>query len=149
MKKLALACLMLTLSLVSARADQPKQGSAVMWFDLHVSSLQRSTSFYGPLFGWQFVEKELQGYHFALVKADGRLIGGLNPVARPANAMPSTSIYFPVDDLKASFEKAKSLGATVVFEPMNIPGDDYEGSIAMVNDPDGNPIGLLSTKKLP
>jgi predicted enzyme related to lactoylglutathione lyase len=50
------------------------------------------------------------------------------------------TFYVMVDDLQAYLDKAVSLGGTVMFPPMEIPGGG--GHIAMFADPEGHPIGL-------
>ena len=56
-------------------------------------------------------------------------------------------VYVQVNDVEASCQKVKELGATVVPGfPFNLSGD--VGAIALVRDPGGHPIGLYSRKLL-
>ena len=44
--------------------------------------------------------------------------------------------------LEDTIARAQTLGSTVYLEPMDLPGG--YGRIAVVSDPDGNPVGLWS-----
>jgi predicted enzyme related to lactoylglutathione lyase len=50
------------------------------------------------------------------------------------------TFYVESDDLKASLDKAESLGGKRVMEPMDIPDGP---AIAMFADPQGNVVGLV------
>ena len=52
------------------------------------------------------------------------------------------TFYAMVDDLRASLDKAVSLGATEVLAPMEMDVNDSKFSIAGFIDPEGNYIGL-------
>jgi predicted enzyme related to lactoylglutathione lyase len=49
-------------------------------------------------------------------------------------------VYVDVDDLRATLDKAKSLGAEVMMPPMDVPGGP---AIAQFRDPDGNVVGIM------
>ena len=49
-------------------------------------------------------------------------------------------IYVGTDALEDSIARAQAIGSQVYLQPMTLP-DDY-GRIAVVSDPDGNPVGL-------
>lgn len=50
---------------------------------------------------------------------------------------------FETDDVEGEFERIKKLGATVVAEPYS-PGEEPEGKIATLADPDGNYFQLMT-----
>jgi len=50
------------------------------------------------------------------------------------------TLYIQVRDVAASIEQAKSLGSSVILEPMDIPNGPR---IAGITDPEGNPISLV------
>jgi hypothetical protein len=135
------------LDAATPKAPPPDVGAGrIAWFDISTRSLPRSREFYGKLFDWQFAP--LQGTDLAVeIVAGGRSIGTLR-VAEGAISAFNGVVYVQVDDILASCEKAKSLGGTVV---AGFPFDlsDGIGSIALVVDPTGHPIGLYSRKPLP
>jgi predicted enzyme related to lactoylglutathione lyase len=60
------------------------------------------------------------------------------------NEMPGRLIFFfETPDVDAEFARLKSLGAQVVQEPYH-PGEEPEGTLATLADPDGNYFQLAS-----
>ena len=134
----------------SARAAENTQSRApndafvdaasVIWFDLMVGDTQRAKAFYADVFGWQFVD---QGGDYTVIQADGKGIGGLSH-RKATGEQNGVSIYFPVANLDATLAKAKANGATVILEPMPIPGG--LGTMTLFGDLDGNPVGLIQAE---
>ncbi len=107
--------------------------------------LAAAKEFYGKLFGWTF--KPVHGSEGTVeINAGDTGIGtlrGAEGKISPFNGV----VYVQVNDVEASCQKVKELGATVVPGfPFNLPGD--VGAIALVRDPGGHPIGLYSRKLL-
>ena len=118
----------------------------IAWFDITTTDLAKSKDFYGKLFGWQFnalagtdqaVEIAVHCTGIGTLRgADGK-ISGFNGV-----------VYVQVTDIQASSKKAKDLGGTVIPGfPFNL--QDGTGSISLVVDPSGHPVGMYSRKLLP
>jgi len=120
-------------------AQLVNETGALCWNELATSDLAKAKSFYGPVFGWAFGGAD----EYAEAEVDGRSVAGLMP--RPAE-MPSEVPdhwlpYFGVDDVDASTEQAKSLGATLVFGPADIP---QTGRFATLVDPQGAVFAIFS-----
>jgi uncharacterized protein len=118
----------------------------VAWFDITTSNLPQSREFYAKLFHWTFAP--VQGSDQAAeIVASGEAIGTLRVAdgkIGPFNGM----IYVQVTDIQASCEKSKDLGGTVAPGfPFDLP--DGRGSIAVVLDPSGHPVGMYSRTPLP
>ena len=64
--------------------------------------------------------------------------GGIGPSQAPGDT--GVKFYVRVDDLEAGLARASELGADTLAPPMDLPGG--YGRIAVVSDPDGNPVGL-------
>ena len=128
-----------------APAAIPPQ-SPVVWFEIHVTDLDRSFPFYSQLFDWKCVPGR-PPFKSCNVVLNGQEIGEVieNKSERQGSAV---LIYFPVDNVVPFYRKALSLGGTSVYPPMNIP-DGHPGSIAVIKDLDGISIGLFSQKPLP
>lgn len=109
--------------------------NAVMHFEIHGSDGKKLQRFYSSLFGWKIDDSNPMQY--GVVTAEGEGIGG---GICQSPAAPKVTVYVAVDDLKASLEKAKSLGGRTVLEPHAVPGGP---EIAMFEDPQGNTVGLL------
>lgn len=117
-------------------------GQPVVFFEVVSAEPERAQQFYGQLFGWQIVAPpEMEGY--ALVDTcagEDAVGGGIGPSQGPGDT--GVKIYMRVDDLDAYLTRAEQLGGTPLVPPMDLPGDF--GRIAVVADPDGNPVGLWS-----
>ena len=101
--------------------------------------IAKSTEFYVELFGWsaEVTDMGLMQYTSFLLK-DRQTAGGMSP---PVEGIPAYwGVYFNVDDTDALVEKAKSLGATVMAEPTDIP----PGRFATLADPQGAMFNVLT-----
>ena len=108
--------------------------------ELNSPDPDKAKAFYGKLFQWQ-----LEGMPNAPVSDDsytaikvGEGTGGgiMKQVANgPAGWIP----YVLVDDLRASTDKAKSLGGTVMKDVTETP---YMGWFTIIQDPTGSALGL-------
>lgn len=113
--------------------------SAVAFFELATSDLARTSGFYEITFGWSCLRVSRD---FASLMVGERVIGGLT--RRDATFRGGgTTIFFTVDDLPLTLGRAKGLGAGILLEPMPVPGNEVQ-TMAIFEDPDGNPIGLLT-----
>lgn len=113
------------------------------WIDLATSDSDASRAFYGDLLGWtaEVGGPEYGGYiTFSL---DGRVVAGAmdkRNMPDGGGEMPDLwSVYLHVADAAATAQLAVENGATVVVEPMEIPG---QGVMGFVQDPTGAAIGL-------
>ena len=83
---------------------------APCWIDLMSSDADKSTAFYGELFGWtaEAPNEEFGGY--INLQKDGERVAGLMaaPEEGPADVW---SVYLSVDDAEKTVEVAKSNGA--------------------------------------
>ena len=115
----------------------PKAGEFA-WNELVTQDVDASKKFYSGLFGWK---PEAFGgpADYTLFKQGEAMVGGL--MKCPQQGLPTHWLaYVTVDDVDATANKAKSLGANVVVEPMDIP---TVGRIAVLVDPQGASIGLF------
>jgi predicted enzyme related to lactoylglutathione lyase len=141
----------LGLLVATLRADPPKSLPAdvgagrVAWFDITTSSLPQSKAFYGELFGWAFTPIKGTGQAVEIV-AGGNAIGTLR-VAEGQISTFNGVVYIQVNDIQARCAKAKELGGTV---PPGFPFDlaDGRGSVGLVVDPAGHPVGMYSRMAL-
>ena len=118
----------------------------IAWFDITTTNLARSEEFYGKLFDWQF--NPVPGTDQAAeIVAGGAAIGTLRVAEGKIGAFNGV-VYVQVNDIQARCTKASELGGTVVSGfPFNLP--DGAGTIAVVVDPAGHPIGIYSRTPLP
>jgi uncharacterized protein len=106
--------------------------------ELCTQDVQQAKDFYTGLFGWTFTDSNMgNDMIYSTFKPDQGPGGGLF-------SMPNTPTawlpYVGVQDIHASTEKAKSLGATVCNGPMEIPN---VGWATVLKDPTGATIALF------
>jgi predicted enzyme related to lactoylglutathione lyase len=118
-------------------------GHAVVHFEVGAADDGPLVAFYGELFGWKLQGFPGGGYTMIDTCGAGGINGG---VSRSQAGEPWSTFYVETDDLQATLDKAASLGGTTV-----MPVTDFGGAvtIAMFNDPDGLPIGLVGAPAEP
>ncbi|MEV7398161.1 VOC family protein [Aeromicrobium sp. NPDC092404] len=110
----------------------------VAFFEIVSDDAPRLHTFYTDLFGWT-VETDEDGYGLVDTGAgEDAVAGGIGPSMAPGDT--GVKIYVRTPALEDTLAKAQELGSTVYLEPMDLPGG--YGRIAVVSDPDGNPLGL-------
>ncbi len=97
-------------------------------------------SFYSNLFGWKIDHRGNGDYQYGFLDADtaGSVGGGIR---HEPEGKAEIVFYVQVPVLNDAIEKARSLGATVRIEPV----DTGEVTFALINDPEGNPVGLIES----
>jgi predicted enzyme related to lactoylglutathione lyase len=122
------------------RSDSP---NSLGWAELNARDVRSVLPFYQQLFDWTAKESAMgEGQPpYIQFELDGDNVAGaweMNP-NMPANAPSYWQIYFNVDDIDGTFQKATGFGATEMIAPQAFPG----GRFAIVADPQGATIGLL------
>jgi len=109
----------------------------VVVFEIRGRDTAKLQKFYAELFNWK-IDDSSPGV--ALI-ASG--IGGPEPgpIGVLVPGEPGVTVYVQVLDLRASLDKAKALGGSVVLEPFDVPGREL--TIARIADPEGTQIGLV------
>ena len=118
---------------------------------LPVADIERAAVFYGKVLGDEGQRVSPGRHYFA---CEGAILAGFDPQADgdgyQAKPIPEP-VYLAVDDLEATFRKAREAGAA--FSPAVIPGVGPIGEIAdrpwgercfYANDPFGNPLCFVS-----
>jgi len=110
----------------------------VVWHDLVTPDLEKSKTFYGELFGWQFEELS-SGY--LLARNEGRPVAGLARL----DATQYTSHWLPlvsVTDIAQGQETTRAAGGKVVLKAFELRG---RGQVAVLKDPQGAAFGVLQS----
>jgi predicted enzyme related to lactoylglutathione lyase len=122
---------------VTNPATDPEHPHTAAWFDISTPDAPRARQFYQELFGWPV---HVLDDTYALVGSDGgRPTGGIGQTG-PGSPYTGIVVYFRVADLDAALARAEELGGSRRLEPQSLPG---QGRMALFDDPDGNPVGLL------
>ena len=127
-------------------AGVQSEHGAIAWCELLTGDPAKAMKFYEGLLGVESETHPMSGggeYH--LLTVDGVGVAGVMQMPDHLSAMnvpPHWSTYFQVDDVDAALDMAKSRGAQVAMEPMDIP--EAERRIAFLIDPQGAGVGLMS-----
>jgi predicted enzyme related to lactoylglutathione lyase len=124
------------------KGPKPDVGAGhIAWFDITTSDMARAKEFYGKLFDWHFTA--LKGTDLAAEIVAGDTPIGTLRVAEGKISGYNGVVYVQAPDIQAICKKAKDLGGTLIPGfPFNLP--DNKGSIGLVLDPIGHPIGIYS-----
>ena len=91
--------------------------------------------FYSSVFGWDISRREAGGFEYFDIETENLSTAGIR---HEPEGKAEVVIYFEVDDLQEAVERAESMGASVRIPPM----EHGELRFALIQDPEGNPIGL-------
>ncbi len=117
----------------------------VAWFDITTNNMAQSKEFYSKLFDWTYTG--IEGTEYAVEIVAGKSAIGTLRVAEGKISPYNGVVYVQVEDIQASCKKATDLGGTLI---PGFPFDlsDGRGSIGLVNDPAGHPLGMYSKTPL-
>lgn len=106
------------------------------WIDLG-TDVAKATGFYGPLFGWEFVDAgpDAGGYHMAM--HEGNVVAGLGPQMNPGP--PAWNVYFCTHDVERSCELVRANGGQVLVDAQPVM---EAGQMAVCMDPSGAAFSL-------
>ena len=93
-------------------------------------------AFFGALFGWTYPsEGALPGYTFVDTGVPDSLYTAISPLQGDDDIV---TFFVGVPDMSAAIAKTRSLGGTIVQEPVSIPGVTF----ALIADLEGHVVGL-------
>ena len=111
----------------------------VVWFEVIGQDADKLRGFYGELLGWQFDTENPMNYGM-VAAGEGGIAGGVGQ-AQPGGRGWAT-FYTKVPDLEATIAQATALGSSVLLEIQELP----DTRVAVVTDPEGNPVGLCADR---
>jgi uncharacterized protein len=111
--------------------------------ELNTQDVAGAKSFYRSMFAWTLKDVEMGGgMTYTMINVGDGTGGGM--MQHPMPGAPSMWLpYVLVDDIVAATAKAKSLGATVVRDVMEVMD---AGSLSIIIDPTGATLGLWQQK---
>lgn len=111
--------------------------------ELNTTDVAKSKSFYTQLFDWQLKDETSPEMTYTMIGVGGGTGGGMMKQMMPG--APSAWLpYVDVADIRASTDKAKSLGAHILVDSQEVMG---AGWITVFIDPTGAALGLWKAKK--
>jgi uncharacterized protein len=110
--------------------------------ELNTTDLDKAKAFYGQLFDWELQDIPMGNMSYTLIKVGQGVGGGM--MTHPMPGAPSSWLsYVLVDDIHASTDKAKSLGAHVIKDVTEVPD---MGWFTILADPTGAALGIWQAK---
>jgi uncharacterized protein len=142
--------LLAALLLLSA-CDKPKEVSKSMthpvyYFEIPVTDMDRAIRFYEALLGVKLTRQTVDGYDMALFPFKEGSPGATGALAKGDVYVPSKNgpiLYFHVDDIKVTMDRALTLGSKPLY-PIKDIGD--AGQVAEIEDSEGNRLALNQPK---
>lgn len=122
-------------------AEKFAEVGSVVWNEFETRAPEKAVEYFSRLFGWDI--QFAQGVSpYWTISVKGRAQGGIMNMPPPVPAaVPSFwFVYFGVADVRASVDKARSLGATIAAEPMEFGGMSF----AVIDDPVGAMFGVMT-----
>lgn len=118
------------------------------WNELATANIQAAKDFYGKVFGWKFVDKDVGDFTYTMIKRNDKEFGGIwaIPKDKQKEIPPHWIAYILVENLNDSLEKAIKHGATII-KPASNAGE--MGRFAILKDPVGAHIALWQTLRQP
>ncbi|HET6310945.1 MAG TPA: VOC family protein [Candidatus Nitrosotalea sp.] len=115
------------------------------WAELNSRGVDKAVPFYKKVFGWGEKKSEMApNQEYTEFLAGGESIAGgmeMNTMV-PAEVPSYWQVYFTVEDVDKSYNKAKELGAQEILAPQDFAG----GRFSIQSDPQGASFGLLKMK---
>lgn len=120
-------------------------GNPFVHAELNSTDVAKAKGFYGQLFDWKLEDMQMPEMTYTIIKVgEGSYGVGGGIMKQMIPGAPSTWVpYVGVDDLKAATAKAKSLGAEIMVENMEVPS---MGWLSIFKDPTGAITGLWQPK---
>jgi predicted enzyme related to lactoylglutathione lyase len=119
--------------------------AAIAWDELHSKDRDKAEEFYNTLFGWTSTPVEMSPeytYHLLNRADNGQMFAGSHQQGDEEKDVPSFwLISLGTTDVDKATAKASELGATILMEPMDIPGT---GRFSLFLDPQGAAVGALT-----
>lgn len=111
--------------------------------ELNTTDLGKAKTFYADLFDWNLQDHDMGGgMHYTMINVGEGTGGGM--MTHPMPGAPSFWLpYVLVDDIAAATAKARSLGATIIRDQLEIP---EAGTLSIITDPAGATLGLWQAK---
>lgn len=119
-----------------AGAEIFNEPGALTWNELYTRAVPEAVEFYSKLLGWGIDAQDMGGPEpYNVITAGDRPNGGIMAIdpSWPGQVPPHWAVYFAVDDVDATADKAQELGGTVAVPPTDIG----VGRFAVIADDQG------------
>ena len=125
-------------------ADVVNEPGSACWNEVLTRDAEASRAFYPAVFGWTIGRPAFEGApeSYVVWELDGQPVGGMmtmNDEFFPPELPAFWGVCFAVEDCDATVTTARGLGATVSWEPMDMPIGRFAGIV----DPQGASFSIM------
>jgi predicted enzyme related to lactoylglutathione lyase len=125
-------------------AELVNEPNSLCWNELLTRDIETGRAFYTAVFGWVAGKPTLDDAPetYTVWEVGGTQVGGMMQMTDeyfPPEVPPHWGVCFAVADCDATVEKARELGATITYEPMNMSIGRFAGMI----DPQGASLTVM------
>lgn len=116
----------------------------VSWFDIYVSDLDRAKLFYESVFETKLTDLPMEWGRqslFPFSEGQPNVSGALVEKQNLIQGSNNTMVYFASEDCTTEISRVEEAGGKIIAPKMAIGEFGY---IAIINDPDGNQVGIHS-----
>ena len=123
--------------------------NVISWFEIYTTNFERAKKFYSEVFRYQLEELPLASENhpdmrYAVFSNAGDGVGGALVRIKEVNpGHGGTMVYFDTNDIDAELSRVETAGGKIIRWKQSI--GEY-GFIALIEDSEGNMIGLRSMK---
>lgn len=123
----------------------------INWFEIYVSDMQRAQKFYTTVFKCELTDAPMDNerhreMEYAFFTGDSEKSGAAGALVKMDAAKPGiggTLVYFATEEINAELSRVEAAGGKILRTKLQVP---VGGFIALVQDTEGNMIGLSSKK---
>ncbi|HUS53874.1 MAG TPA: VOC family protein [Thermohalobaculum sp.] len=119
------------------------QHGTIHWSELITGDVTAAKTFFKNIAGWQINEMPMPNGTYNVCMAGEKPVAGImsgDMMGQPDHP-PTWMTYIAVDDVDAACAKTGKTGGKILKDPFDIPNI---GRIAMINDPTGAVVGLIT-----
>lgn len=115
----------------------------VHWSELMTRDVEAAKQYYATVCGWSFNEMPMPDGVYHVAMNGDQPTAGIMAMDSPqfADVDPQWVTYLAVDDVGQAVEQTRAAGGTIVQDVFEVPG---VGRIAMIEDPGGASIGIMT-----
>ena len=121
----------------------------INWFEIYVSDMQRARVFYTTVFQCELTDIPMDNerhpeMEYAFFTGDPERSGATGALVKmdaAQSGIGGTLVYFATDEIHAELSRVEAAGGKVLRAKLQVPGG---GFIALIQDTEGNMIGLAS-----
>ncbi|CAM4295962.1 VOC family protein [Kibdelosporangium persicum] len=127
----------------------PVAKNVVKFFEISTDDRATIESFYGDIFGWQFMQLPQLNYSFISIPGHGDFQGGVYDNRGEEPNWGIFCIEVDINEMDEICRKAEAAGGTVTYPPTVESAFGEKTTAAQILDPSGNRFGIYAYQPAP